>query len=67
MTLCSVTASWKSTLTSKEETMEETERYWVVRNDGKLYMECDKATAMRIMNDLNKRYMDTYVYHVEKA
>ena len=51
----------------KEETMEETERYWVVRNDGKLYMECDKATAMRLMNDLNKRYMDTYVYHVEKA
>ena len=54
-------------MTDKEETMEETERYLVVRNDGKLYMECDKATAMRLMNDLNKRYMDTYVYHVEKA
>ena len=39
----------------------------VVRNDGALYMVCDRETAMRLMRQLNEFYKDVYHYHVEQV
>lgn len=49
----------------KEGSMMETKdnvQYKVVRNDGKLYMECDRDTALRLARQLNERYEGLYTY-----
>lgn len=43
------------------ETNEATQ-YKVVRNDGKLYMKCDRDTAVRLARQLNERYEGVYSY-----
>ena len=43
------------------------EKYNVIRNDGVLYMTCDRDTAMRLMRQLNERYAGIYHYRVEQV
>jgi len=38
------------------------EKYQVVRNDGSLYMECDRETALRLVRQLNEKYEGVYTY-----
>ena len=38
------------------------EKYQVVRNDGSLYMECDRDTALRLVRQLNEKYKGLYSY-----
>lgn len=37
-------------------------QYKVVRNDGVLYMECNRATAVRLARQLNEKYEGVYSY-----
>ena len=37
-------------------------QYKVVRNDGVLYMECDRDTALRLVRQLNELYEGVYSY-----
>ena len=37
-------------------------QYKVVRNDGVIYMECDRDTAVRLARQLNERYEGVYSY-----
>ena len=46
---------------------EKKDQYRIVRNDGVLYMECDRETALRLMRQLNERYAGTYHYRVEQV
>lgn len=41
--------------------------YKVVRNDGKLYMECDRDTAVRLARQLNEKYEGVYSYKAVRA
>lgn len=50
----------------KDDVMEN-EKYRVVRDDGRLYMECDRETALRLVGHLNKEYEGVYTYKMEKA
>ena len=55
---------WRSSgrsLLFKEVKIDE-EKYQVVRNDGSLYMECDRDTALRLVRQLNEKYEDIYSY-----
>lgn len=38
------------------------EKYRVVRDDGSLYMECDRETALRLVRQLNEMYEGIYTY-----
>ena len=38
------------------------EKYQVVGNDGSLYMECDRETALRLVRQLNEKYEGVYSY-----
>jgi hypothetical protein len=37
----------------------------VVRNDGQVYMECDRETARRLVRQLNEMYEGVYKYGVK--
>ena len=39
--------------------------YRVVRNDGVVYMECDRETAFRLVRQLNEMYEGCYTYKAE--
>ena len=43
------------------------EKYQVVRNDGSLYMECDRDTALRLVRQLNEMYEGVYTYKAVRA
>ena len=43
------------------------EKYQVVRNDGSLYMECDRETALRLVRQLNEKYKGLYSYKAVRA
>jgi len=43
------------------------EKYQVVRNDGSLYMECDRETALRLARQLNEKYKGLYSYKAVRA
>jgi hypothetical protein len=43
------------------------EKYQVVRNDGALYMECDRDTALRLVRQLNEKYEGLYSYKAVRA
>ena len=43
------------------------EKYQVVRNDGSLYMECDRETALRLVRQLNEKYEGLYSYKAVRA
>lgn len=43
------------------------EKYRVIRNDGALYMECDRETALRLVRQLNERYKGLYTYKAVRA
>ena len=43
------------------------EKYQVVRNDGSLYMECDRETALRLVRQLNEKYEGVYSYKAMRA
>jgi hypothetical protein len=43
------------------------EKYQVVRNDGSLYMECDRDTALRLVRQLNEKYEGLYSYKAVRA
>lgn len=43
------------------------EKYRVIRNDGSLYMECDRDTALRLVRQLNERYEGLYEYRAVKV
>jgi hypothetical protein len=45
----------------------ETTQYKVVRNDGKLYMECDRDMAVRLARQLNEKYEGVYSYKAVRA
>lgn len=47
--------------------MEKSDQYKVIRNDGVLYMTCDRATALRLVRQLNERYKGTYTYRAERV
>ena len=47
--------------------MDEGKGYKVIRNDGVLYMECDRDTAMRLVRQLNERYEGVYQYRSERV
>ena len=54
----------------KEGNMMETKdnvQYKVVRNDGVLYMECDRDTAVRLARQLNEKYKGLYSYKAVRA
>lgn len=42
-------------------------RYKVIRDDGSLYMECDRETALRLVRQLNELYEGTYSYKAVRA
>lgn len=42
-------------------------QYKVVRNDGVLYMECDRDTAVRLARQLNEKYKGLYSYKAVRA
>ena len=42
------------------------EKYQVVRNDGSLYMECDRDTALRLVRQLNEKCKGVYSYRAER-
>ena len=44
-----------------------TDKYRIIRNDGVLYMECDRETALRLVRQLNERYEGTYQYRAERV
>jgi hypothetical protein len=46
---------------------EKKEDYRVVRDDGMVYMTCDRDTALRLVRQLNERYEGTYEYRAERA
>ena len=46
---------------------EKKDQYRIVRNDGVLYMECDRETALRLMRQLNERYEGIYHYRIEQV
>ena len=50
----------------KEVKMDE-EKYRVIRNDGSLYMECDRDTALRLVRQLNELYEGVYSYKAVRA
>ena len=41
--------------------------YKVVRNDGVIYMECDRDTAVRLARQLNEKYKGLYSYKAVRA
>ena len=41
--------------------------YKVIRNDGSLYMECDRDTAVRLARQLNEKYKGLYSYKAVRA
>ena len=43
------------------------DQYRIIRNDGVVYMECDRETAMRLVRQLNERYEGVYQYRVEQV
>lgn len=43
------------------------DQYNIVRNDDVLYMTCDRATALRLVRQLNERYKGTYTYRAERV
>lgn len=43
------------------------ERYKVIRDDGSLYMECDRETALRLVRQLNELYDGIYEYRAVRA
>lgn len=47
--------------------MSDGKKYKVVRNDGVLYMECDREAALRLVRQLNERYAGIYEYRAEKV
>jgi hypothetical protein len=50
---------------SEGQIMDE-EKYRVIRNDGSLYMECDRDTALRLVRQLNEKYKGVYSYRAER-
>lgn len=42
-------------------------QYKVVRNDGQLYMKCDRDTAVRLARQLNEKYKGLYSYKAVRA
>ena len=46
---------------------EKKEEYRIVRNDGVLYMTCDRETALRLMRQLNEKYAGIYHYRIEQV
>jgi hypothetical protein len=42
------------------------EKYRIIRNDGSLYMECDRDTALRLVRQLNEKYKGVYSYRAER-
>jgi hypothetical protein len=46
---------------------EKKDQYRIIRNDGVLYMTCDRETALRLMRQLNERYEGIYHYRVEQV
>jgi hypothetical protein len=49
-------------LPSFQEVKMDEEKYRVIRNDGSLYMECDRETALRLVRQLNEKYKGIYTY-----
>ena len=47
--------------------MDGNDQYRVIRNDGVLYMECDRETALRLVRQLNERYAGIYHYRIEQV
>lgn len=45
-----------------QEVKMDEEKYRVIRNDGALYMECDRETALRLVRQLNEKYEGVYSY-----
>ena len=45
-----------------QEVMMDEEKYQVIRNDGSLYMQTDRETALRLVRQLNERYKGLYSY-----
>jgi hypothetical protein len=43
------------------------DEYRVIRNDGSLYMQTDRETALRLVRQLNERYEGIYTYRAEKV
>jgi hypothetical protein len=41
------------------------DEYRVIRDDGSLYMQTDRETALRLVRQLNERYEGTYTYRAE--
>ena len=43
------------------------EKYQVIRNDGALYMQTDRETALRLVRQLNEKYKGVYSYRAERV
>jgi len=43
------------------------DEYRVIRNDGSLYMQTDRETALRLVRQLNELYKGIYSYRAEKV
>lgn len=43
------------------------DEYRIIRNDGMLYMQTDRDTALRLVRQLNEKYKGIYTYRAEKV
>ena len=43
------------------------DEYRVIRDDGLLYMQTDRETALRLVRQLNELYEGIYSYRAEKV
>lgn len=43
------------------------DEYRIIRNDGVLYMQTDRETALRLVRQLNELYEGIYTYRAERV